>query len=470
MPGYDECATARWVAEPPKRAGRSDFERDRARVLHSAALRRLAAKTQVVRATSADFPRTRLTHSLECAQIGRELGQEIGCDPDLVDAACLAHDIGHSPFGHNGEAALNELAAGIGGFEGNAQTLRLLTRLEPKTEGAGLNLTRATLDATLKYPWFGEPGTKFGAYAEDAEVFGWIRQGAPDRRPCLEAQVMDWADDVAYSVHDMEDGFHAGLVTVKNLKSPTERAEVSRTAIAYCPGGVTEAELTEILDALLALDIWPASYDGAPGTVAALKNLTSELIGRFCVAAQQATLAAASESAPHPTTATSLTTVTTSNPTSTSNSTTTNPTNSTTTNPSNSTTTNPSSPFAVPAPASPFSHTSPIGHSFTRYAADLIVPRRQRLECALLKAISVRYVMNRAGVVAAQARERELLTELAHAIERGAPHTLDPLLRPSWEDAGTDAARRRVVVDQVASLTDTSAIAWHHRLCAPGAS
>jgi dGTPase len=414
VPGYDECATARWVAEPPKRAGRSDFERDRARVLHSAALRRLAAKTQVVRATSADFPRTRLTHSLECAQIGRELGQEIGCDPDLVDAACLAHDIGHSPFGHNGEAALNELAAAIGGFEGNAQTLRLLTRLEPKTEGAGLNLTRATLDATLKYPWFGEPGTKFGAYAEDAEVFGWIRQGAPDRRPCLEAQVMDWADDVAYSVHDMEDGFHAGLITFKNLKSQTERAEVSRIAIAYCPGGVTEAELTEILEALLALDIWPASYDGGPGTVAALKNLTSELIGRFCVAAQQATL--------------------------------------------------------YPDLTGPSSHTSPIGHSFTRYAADLVVPRRQRLECALLKAITARYVMNRAGVVAAQARERELLTELTYAVERGAPQTLDPLLRPSWDAAGTDAARRRVVIDQVASLTDTSAIAWHHRLCVPGAS
>jgi dGTPase len=123
-----------------------------------------------------------------------------------------------------------------------------------------------------------------------------------------------------------------------------------------------------------------------------------------------------------------------------------------------------------PAPASPFSHTSPIGYSFTRYAANLVVPRRQRLECALLKAISARYVMNRAGIVTAQARERELLTELAHAIEHGAPHTLDPLLRPSWEAAGTDPARRRVVVDQVASLTDTSAIAWHHRLCAPGAS
>ena len=248
------------MAEPPKRAGRSDFERDRARVLHCAGLRRLSAKTQVVAAGSADFPRTRLTHSLECAQIGRELGEEVGCDPDLVDAACLAHDIGHSPFGHNGEAALNELAAPYGGFEGNAQSLRLLTRLEPKVAGAGLNLTRATLDATLKYPWFrtdpggssaspgGRPpapppgGTtprsprgprKFGAYADDAEVFNWIRAGAPAGRRCLEAQVMDWADDVAYSVHDLEDGFHAGLITFENLKSPAERSLVSRTTATH---------------------------------------------------------------------------------------------------------------------------------------------------------------------------------------------------------------------------------------------
>jgi dGTPase len=417
--GYDESATARWVAEPPKRAGRSDFERDRARVLHCAGLRRLSAKTQVVAAGQADFPRTRLTHSLECAQIGRELGEEIGCDPDLVDAACLAHDIGHSPFGHNGEAALNELAAPYGGFEGNAQSLRLLTRLEPKVAGAGLNLTRATLDATLKYPWFGEPGTKFGAYAEDAEVFDWIRADAPAGRRCLEAQVMDWADDVAYSVHDMEDGFHAGLITFENLKSPAERALVSRTtATTYCDED--EAELTEVLDALLALDMWPDSYDGGPATAAALKNLTSELIGRFCVAAQQATIAAAR--------------------------------------------------LTPSSTASPSSHTSPMGHSLTRYATDLVVPRRQRLECALLKGITAHYVMTRAGVIAAQARERELLTELAHAIERGAPRTLDPLLRPAWDAAGTDGAHRRVVIDQVASLTDTSAIAWHHRLCAPGAS
>jgi dGTPase len=415
VPEYHQSATARWVAELPKRAGRSDFERDRARVLHSAALRRLAAKTQVVAAGSADFPRTRLTHSLECAQIGRELGHELGCDPDLVDAACLAHDIGHSPFGHNGEFALDELAQPCGGFEGNAQSLRLLTRLEPKVAGAGLNLTRATLDATLKYPWFSQgPGTKYGVYAEDAEVFGWIRQGAPAGRRCLEAQVMDWADDIAYSVHDLEDGFHAGLITFKNLNSSAERSVVSHvTATTYCSDDISEAELTEILDALLGLDIWPASYDGGPETVAALKNLTSELIGRFCLAAQDATLAA------HP-----------------------------------------------PASTNPSDLTNPTHPALTRYAADLIVPRQQRLECALLKGITAHYVMARAGVVAAQARERELLTELAYAIEDGTPQTLDPLLRPAWNAAATDPARRRVVIDQVACLTDTSAIAWHHRLCA----
>ena len=402
---YDESATARWVAEPPKRAGRGDFERDRARVLHSAALRRLAAKTQVVTAGSADFPRTRLTHSLECAQIGRELGRELGCDPDLVDAACLAHDIGHSPFGHNGEFALDELASSCGGFEGNAQSLRLLTRLEPKVLGAGLNLTRATLDATLKYPWFSKgPGTKYGVYAEDAEVFAWIRQDAPAGRRCLEAQVMDWADDVAYSVHDLEDGFVAGLITFKNLNSSAERAVVSQTtATTYVGDDVSVAELTEVLDTLLGLDVWPSSYDGSPESAAALKNATSELIGRFCIAAQDATLAA---------------------------------------------------------------HAGPL----TRYAADLIVPRPQRLECALLKGITAHYVMSRAGVIAAQARERELLAELAFAVERGAPGTLDPLLRPAWHAATSDTARRRVVIDQIASLTDTSAIAWHHRLCGPGAS
>jgi dGTPase len=392
------------VPEPPKgahRAGRGQFERDRARVLHSSALRRLAAKTQVVEVGSGDFPRTRLTHSLECAQIGRELGAALGCDPDLVDAACLAHDLGHPPFGHNGETALAELAAGCGGFEGNAQSLRLLTCLEAKVPGAGLNLTRATLDATLKYPWVApDGGGKYGAYADDAEAFGWIRDGAPPGRACLEAQAMDWADDVAYCVHDLEDGLHAGLVTLAQLRDPAEQATVAQlTAAQYCaPGSVTAGELTEIFADLLEEAWWPRRFDGGPDSAAAVKNLTSELIGRFCRAAEEATR---------------------------------------------------------PAGRAPL----------TRYAADLVVPPRQRLECALLKGVTAHYVMSRAGAAVSRARERELIAELAAALIAGAPAALDPMFRPAYQAAVSDAARLRVVVDQISSLTDTSAIAWHARLC-----
>ena len=438
--GYDSHATARWTAEPPKRArssGRGPFERDRARVLHSAALRRLAAKTQVVEVGSGDFPRTRLTHSLECAQIGREFGAVLGCDPDLVDAACLAHDLGHPPFGHNGESALAEIASGCGGFEGNAQSLRLLTRLEAKVPGAGLNLTRATLDATLKYPWLAGHGeAKYGAYADDIAVFSWIRAGAPDGRLCLEAQVMDWADDVAYSVHDLEDGLHAGMVTLRQLRDGGERLAVAElTAAAYCdPGSVGVAELAEVFAALLELPCWPAAFDGGPAALAGLKNLTSELIGRFCEAALDATLGdPPPEAGPGPG------------------------------DPPAAAGAGPGDPPAEtgPGPGDPPAETRPA----TRYSMDLVVPRRQRLECALLKGVTAHYVMSRSGVAATQARERELIAELAAAVLAGAPQTLEPVLRPAYRAAGSDPARLRVVVDQIASLTDTSAIAWHDRLC-----
>jgi dGTPase len=315
----------------------------------------------------------------------------------------LAHDLGHPPFGHNGEFALAEIAADCGGFEGNAQSLRLLTRLEAKVEGAGLNLTRATLDATLKYPWLASEAIdtpKYGCYDEDAEIFAWIRNGAPPGQPCLEAQVMDWADDVAYSVHDLEDGLHSGLITLEKLHSLDERfAVVSITLAEYCrPGSVTEAELTETFDRLLALDFWPRSFDASPHTAVAVKNLTSQLIGRFCVAAERATMSA-----------------------------------------------------DIKTPAK-------------RYAKNLEVPRQQRLECALLKGVTAHYVMGRAGAKASQERERAVLTELAEALASGAPETLDPMFRPSYESAASDAARLRVIVDQVASLTDTSALAWHARL------
>ncbi|MFJ9581098.1 deoxyguanosinetriphosphate triphosphohydrolase [Streptomyces sp. NPDC101191] len=422
-PGYDTTATERWAAEPDKRPGRTAFQRDRARVLHSAALRRLAGKTQVVtpgtRSHAWDAsPRTRLTHSLECAQVGRELGAALGCDPDLVEAACLAHDMGHPPFGHNGEQALNDFAKDCGGFEGNAQSLRLLTRIEPKRFTAdpatgepvsvGLNLTRATLDAATKYPWTRgghptDPGSpKFGVYEDDLPVFAWIRQGAPAHRKCFEAQVMDWSDDVAYSVHDFEDGLHAGHIDPNMLLAEPERADIWAVALGrYVPEDTDPQELADALDRLLGAEWWPHGYDGSAGAQARLKDATSQLIGRFCLAAEGATRQAFGSG------------------------------------------------------------------RLTRYDAELVVPRETRNECAVLKAVADRYVMQRAEQEALRADQRIVLAELAEALTARAPEGLEPQFRAQFAGAPDDRSRKRVIVDQIASFTDASARALHARLRTP---
>jgi dGTPase len=402
---YDAATRERWAPEASKAASvdRDEFVRDRARVLHSVALRRLAARTQVVGVGESDFPRTRLTHSLECAQIGRELAVSLGADADLVDTACLAHDLGHPPFGHNGETALDGFADSIGGFEGNAQSLRVVTRLEAKVTApdgtsAGLNLTRATLDAATKYPWPRLPDSpKYGVYADDLAVFDWMREGAGGPTRCAEAQIMDWADDVAYSVHDLEDGVQAGHVPLDRLGSPDEQAELvglAREAYLDVPAG----ELSEALQRLRRQSYWLHSYNGSMRDMVALKRMTSELIGRLCGAATDATRAHVGE---------------------------------------------------LP---------------LRRYSGDVVVPAPTRAECAVLKAVAARYVMQRAVTVRAQQVQREQLCELLAAIERSAPDSLEPWLRTSYRAAPDDAARLRVVVDQVASLTDTSALAWHARL------
>ncbi|HJU98454.1 MAG TPA: deoxyguanosinetriphosphate triphosphohydrolase [Jiangellaceae bacterium] len=406
MSGYEDSDRERWAPEPPKRSSRTAFERDRARVLHSASLRRLAAKTQVVAPGTDDFVRNRLTHSLEVAQVGRELGKALGCDPDVVDTACLAHDLGHPPFGHNGEAALDEISKAIGGFEGNAQTLRVLTRLEAKAahpdgRTAGLNLTRASLDASTKYPWpRGDGAGKFGVYADDGEVFGWLREGTPaGRRRCLEAQVMDFADDVAYSVHDVEDAIVAERIGENTVLSDrVERDKVATLTCDWYLPGASPAEVLDAMDRLRALPCWVDAYDGRRSTLAALKDMTSQLIGRFCAAAQETTHAAYGRG------------------------------------------------------------------RLTRYAADLEIPAGTRAEVAVLKGLAAVYVMNAEDRAPVYVHQRELLHELVTLMYDRAPVSLEPSFRADWSDARDDGARLRVVVDQVASLTDMSAQVRHARL------
>jgi len=401
-PGYDESASVRFVSEPIKESVRSPFARDRARVLHSAGLRRLAAKTQVMTTGLNDFPRTRLTHTLEVAQIARELGEALGCDPDIVEVAGLAHDLGHPPFGHNGETELNRLADGIGGFEGNAQTLRIVARLEAKIfdddgHSAGLNLTRATLDASCKYPWPRTPGNpKFGYYADDEPIFRWLREGAPGQEHCIEEQVMNWADDVAYSIHDVEDAIQAGLVTFEELRDPANKQILVDTAARRLERD--PAVLMEALDRLLGLEYWPANFDGSMRALAALKRATSYLTSRFCVSTQVATRIAYGD------------------------------------------------------------------QPLTRYSASLVVPEEVRDEVEVMKAIAVHFVVGRPGIDIERARQREILAEVVHALRLDEGRSLEPWLQESYALASTDGQRLRVIIDQVASLTDVSVLRWHDRL------
>jgi dGTPase len=403
---YGDEAAERFVDEPPKRSGRTPFERDRGRIVHSAALRRLSAKTQVMGASFDDFVRNRLTHSLEVAQVARELGKALGCDPDIVDSAALAHDLGHPPFGHNGEVALDEAAQSCGGFEGNAQTLRILSRLESKTFDAdgrsvGLNLTRATLSACVKYPWTRadapDGSGKFGVYGDDLPVFDWLRDGAPARRRPIEAQVMDLADDIAYSVHDVEDGVVGGWFGLRT--GELDIASIHDVARDWYDESASDDRLDAALARLQALAEWPTtSFDGRRAERAVLKRLTSALIGRFANAAERATVEAWG--------------------------------------------------------AGPL----------TRFGADLEVPADTRDEITVLKSIAAHYVMRADDRARLLNRQRELLLELVEALHRSEGAELEAEFAQDFAAAADDAARRRVLIDQVASLTDVSARTWGLRL------
>jgi dGTPase len=400
--GYTEFDRERFLDEPAKRGGRTEFARDRARIIHSFALRRLAAKTQVAVPWATDFPRTRLSHSLECAQVGRELGAALGADPDLMEGACLAHDLGHPPFGHNGEEVLNILADSCGGFEGNAQSLRLLIRLEAKTvlpsgKSIGLNLTRSSLDAATKYPWpRAVNARKFGVYSDDLEIFNWYRQGVESGKTSMEAQIMDWSDDIAYSVHDLEDSLVSGQIKLDQLNK--DLPQLFKVAQDSYLADITEVEMAKALIELQKLSCWPKYYDGTHRSLARLKDLASQLIGRFAQAAETSTQQVYGDG------------------------------------------------------------------DLTRYNANLIVPREQRVEVALLKSMAGHYVINAAASQKRYAEQQQLLSELVEAIMVSAPTSLESFFLQDWQSAGNDQQRLRVVIDQVASLTDPGAQMLHAKL------
>lgn len=209
------------------RAGRTPFSIDRDRIIFSAAFRRLQSKTQVFHSGEYDFYRTRLTHSLEVAQIGRGICQHLRAssprrrddffiDGDLVEACCLAHDIGHPPFGHAGEAALHEAMRGHGGFEGNAQTLRILTDTIFNGE-SGMKPTRALLEGVLKYKRVfngAETPSQF-VYAGQRAAVAW---SGGENAQSVECEIMDWSDDVAYGLMDIVDGINARFITLERLE------------------------------------------------------------------------------------------------------------------------------------------------------------------------------------------------------------------------------------------------------------
>ena len=401
---YSESDKERFLDEPAKRLDRTEFMRDRARVIHSAALRRLGAKTQVAVPWENDFQRTRLSHSLECAQIGRELGESLGADPDLQDTACLSHDLGHPPFGHNGEEALAEIAKEFGGFEGNAQSFRLLVRLEAKTvdengKSVGLNLTRASLDGATKYPWSrAQNPQKFGYYADDLSVFNWMRLDAPIERKCIEAQIMDWSDDCAYSVHDLEDAIFADQISVKNFDR--DFTDIYRTMGRGYGSDATEAEAEDAHKRLSQLSAWPRYFDGTHRSLARLKDSTSQLIGRFVLAAELETRKIHGDG------------------------------------------------------------------SLSRYNANLEIPRDQVVEVDFLKAIAGHYLINTNASQDRYAKQQVIIAQLVEMLTARAPRELDSVFIKSWNEAGDEWGRMRVIIDQVAALTDPGAYALHARLIA----
>ncbi len=411
---------------------RSDAQKDRDRILYTSALKRLAKVTQVVRADVGHVFHNRLTHSFQVAQVGLRTAQRLqpsyvalvgtpdGLDPDVVEAACLAHDLGHPPFGHVAEKKLDELAGknidGCGGnarndmdgFEGNAQSFRIVTRLsQHSTTHRGLDLTRATLAAILKYPWLKgqnpEKPDKWGAYSSEKNDFAFATALCPSQEVrTIEASLMDWADDITYSVHDVEDFYRAGripLYLLADRRYDKERKGFFEKAFARHPDkegmwadhkSLQEA-FNEVMVGLFPLE---GVYTGEWNERAALRGFTSELIGGY-----------------------------------------------------------------ISATAIELVNGNPR----------LRVDQDRELEVAMLKELTWVYVIEAPELASQQDGQRTVIEGLFSiywdaAQGRRSQHLFPPYYRKALEDSANDREKKRVVVDLIAGMTEEQALAMHNRL------
>jgi dGTPase len=396
---------------------RTPAQRDRDRILYSSSFRRLAEVTQVVSANSGYVFHNRLTHSLQVAQVGRRLAEKLQkkhpnltraliC-PDVVEAACLAHDLGHPPFGHIAEHRLNELAKAYGGFEGNAQSFRIVSSLASRSRNySGLDLTAATLAAILKYPWLKEGNSdrpkKWGAYVSESKSFNHATQLLPSaNQPTVEAELMDWADDVTYSVHDLEDFYRAGRLPLHLLahRDPRERESFFESVFERRKDDSefsAKQDLKEAFtDILLGTFSVPGAYDGSSLHRAALRTFTGILIGRYINAA---TLVDRGD------------------------------------------------------------------------RVSLLIDPDLRSEVRMLKELTWTYVIEAPSLAARQCGQKRVIEELFMTYTAMAQNSKDWLLFPAfYRERLEDASGRpeeivRTCVDLIASMTESQAVAMHHRL------
>ncbi len=409
-------------SKPDGSDARSHAQKDRDRVLYTSSFRRLAQVTQVVAADTGHVFHNRLTHSLQVAQVGRrlaerlikndsgEIAQSTGLDPDVVEAACLAHDLGHPPFGHIAEEELNALAGlSIDGFEGNAQSFRILTKLSQHSPlHRGLDLTRATLAAVLKYPWLKDgnpekPG-KWGAYRSDEKDFRFsleLRGGKQGRT--IEAQLMDWADDITYSVHDLDDFFRARKIPLHLLASRRYERERATFFAAADQRHAREkgiwADHSALREAFnqVMIGLFPLQdvYSGAWEERAALREFTSQLIGRYIGG-------------------TSL-------------------------------------------------------KPGTSGEIEVHVDEHLQMEVAMLKELTWSYIIEAPGLITQQYGQRRVIRNLFEIYINAAsePKHLNlfpPYYRKALEVSADDDSTRRIVIDLIAGMTEEQALALHNRL------